>query len=221
MSSGSVIVQFGVRASAMRVTAPSSPTIQTLRGAQSRSTYQTFSGSGISWLSAPFFQPVTASEPQMTAGPSPQDGSRVRMIGASARARLVRVHLAAVDHALLEDVGVQSLAGLRLAAGVGVPGVVFPGRLFREAVVGVVAGLEVDVADRLARLELEGLRRPLQIAGRQHLRVRLLPGPGSRVLGIHDAMHCDQQGQDANAAFYGTACRNYVFTPATTRDVSM
>ncbi len=126
--------------------------------------------------------------------------------GGVRRARLIRVHLAAVVYALLEDVGLHRLAGRRLAAGVGVPGVVLPGRLLREAVVGVVAGLEVDVADRLARLELEGLRRPLQIAGRQHLRLRLLPGPPGHVLSIHYAVRCNQQGQHGNAAVYSIRC---------------
>src|SRR5512133_4208488 len=76
--------QFGVRASGIRVTAPSGPTIQMLRGAQLRSAYHTLSGSGMNGLLAPRFQPETVSEPQMTAGPFPQEGSRVNTIGVSA-----------------------------------------------------------------------------------------------------------------------------------------
>src|SRR4051812_21483255 len=68
----------------MRVTSPLVPTIQTFRGAQFRSTYQTFSGSGIDVVVAPRRQPVTCSEPQITAGPEPQAGSRVSVMAASA-----------------------------------------------------------------------------------------------------------------------------------------
>src|SRR5690242_20982636 len=84
ISSGSVMVQFGVRASVIRVTCPFFATIQIFRGAQSRSTHQTFSLSGINEFSEPRRQPVTCSDPQITAGPEPHAGSRVRMIGASA-----------------------------------------------------------------------------------------------------------------------------------------
>jgi len=41
-------------------------TTQTLRGAQSRSAYQTFSRSGIDGLSATLLQPLATSDPQMT-----------------------------------------------------------------------------------------------------------------------------------------------------------
>ena len=77
--------------------------------------------------------------------------------------------LAAIDHALFENVRVRAFAGLCLAGGAGIPGVVFPGCLFRLAVGGVVAAVEIDIAYRLARLELKGPRRPFQIAGRQYL----------------------------------------------------
>jgi len=69
------------------------------------------------------------------------------------------------------------VAGLRPAGGGGIPWTVPPGRLLRETVVGIIAPLEVDVADQLARLVLEGMWPPLQVARRQHLRLRLLPGP--------------------------------------------
>ena len=36
---------------------------------------------GMSWCVTPFFQPVMRSDPQRTAGPWPQLGSRVRRIG--------------------------------------------------------------------------------------------------------------------------------------------
>ena len=166
MSSGSVIVQFGVRARGMRVTAPSGPTIQTLRGAQLRSTNQTFSGSGMRVLSAPL-SPArnrfrTADDGRAFAPgrvPGQDDGS-------AGGAGLIGVKLAAVVDPLFEDVGVNAIAGRRAPGGVGVPGMVLPGRDLREAVVGVVAGVEVDVAGRVARLERKGPWRPFQVAGR-------------------------------------------------------
>jgi hypothetical protein len=80
-SSGLERFQLGVRASGMRKESPSVRTSQTLRGAKFKSAHQTFSGSGMSLCVAPFFQPVMSSDPQRTAGPRPQTGSRVRRIG--------------------------------------------------------------------------------------------------------------------------------------------
>ncbi len=68
--------------SGMRRKSPSLRTSHTPRGAKFKSAHQTFSGSGTSRFVAPFFQPVMRSEPQRTAGPWPQPGSRVRRIGA-------------------------------------------------------------------------------------------------------------------------------------------
>src|ERR1043166_3022217 len=73
-SSGLETFQFGVRARGMRVITPSLTTTQTLRGAKLRSAHQTFSGSGISARLAPFFQPLTRSDPHSTASPLPQAG---------------------------------------------------------------------------------------------------------------------------------------------------
>src|ERR1041385_8821308 len=61
-SSGLETFQFGVRARGIRVMAPSFPTLQTLRGAKSRSAHQTFSGSGISLCAAPFVQFLRSEE---------------------------------------------------------------------------------------------------------------------------------------------------------------
>ena len=76
-------------------------------------------------------------------------------------ARLMGVQLAPVVDALLEHIGVRPLAGRCLAAGAGVPGVVLPGTLLREAVVGVVAALEVDIADRLRPAGTRRARAPI------------------------------------------------------------
>jgi hypothetical protein len=54
--------------------------------------------------------------------------------------------------------------------------VVFPRRLGGGAVVLVVAGIEVDVAEGGALVEAEGLWGPLEIAVGEDLGVGLLPG---------------------------------------------
>src|ERR1043166_1517141 len=84
-SSGLETFQLGVRANGIRAMAPSLPTVQTARGAKSRSDHQTFSGSGISLRVAPLDQCAMRSDPLSTASPRPQPGSLVRRIGFSAR----------------------------------------------------------------------------------------------------------------------------------------
>src|SRR3954454_7275334 len=80
-SSGLDTFQFGVRARGMRVMVPFLPTLQMLRGENSRSAHQTFSGSGMFLSVAPFVQRMTRSDPERTASPVPHAGSLVRRIG--------------------------------------------------------------------------------------------------------------------------------------------
>src|SRR5262249_24293824 len=79
-------------------------------------------------------------------------------------AGLAHGQLAAVIDAALEDVGVDAAAGPGFAGRLGVPGVVLPGRLPGGAVVFVIAGVKVDVAEGAPVLEAEGPGGPLQVA---------------------------------------------------------
>ncbi len=56
---------------------------------------------------------------------------------------------------------------------------VFPWRLVGGAVVFIIAGVKVDVADRGTLFEAEGLRGPLEIALGKDLGVGFLPGESS------------------------------------------
>ena len=189
------------------MTAPSLPTIQTLRGDQSRSAYQTLSGSGICGLSAPCFQPVTASEPQMIGRP----GAPGRVAGQDDRLRLgagfAGVQFAPIVHPLLEHVGVTPLHAFALSVAFGSQGWCFQGVSRVRPSFEVGARIEVDVADRPARLELERMRRPLQVAGGQHGRVRLLPGIlirlAARFGGVQVSRGEAEQQQDERDSVHG------------------
>src|SRR5262249_52317670 len=76
-------------------------------------------------------------------------------------AGLAHGQFAAVIDSAFEDVGVDPATSLGLAGRLGVPGVVLPWRLEGGAVVLVVAGTEVDIADGGAFVEAEGLWGPL------------------------------------------------------------
>jgi len=82
----------------------------------------------------------------------------------------------------------NALAGLGLAGGAGVPGMVLPGGLRRLAVLGVVAGGKVDYsAPEAPFFENERLRRPFQRAVGQDLCLGLLPGINGGGLGLGSA----------------------------------
>ena len=116
-------------------------------------------------------------------------------------AGLAHGQFAAVIDAAFEDVGVDTATDLGLAGRLGVPGVVFPGRLVGGAVVLIIAGVEVDVAEGGTLFEAEGLWGPLEVAVGEDLGVGFLPGegfagPGGRA-GDGEEVAGQQYGGDA------------------------
>src|SRR5208282_1723463 len=85
---------------------------------------------------------------------------------------------AAVIDTALEDVGVDTATDPGLAGRLGVPGVVFPGRPVAGAVVLIIAGIEVDVAEGGTLFKAEGHWGPLEVAVGEDLGVGFLPGEG-------------------------------------------
>ena len=111
---------------------------------------------------------------------------------------------AAVDHASLEDVGLNAGALCRLTPCLRVPGVVFPG-LCPVARVVIVAVFVVDVAERTAGLKHKRQGRPFEVACRGDLRMGLLPGEALSVGG--GCRHGCQDGcrQDGEKQLYDTS----------------
>ena len=97
-------------------------------------------------------------------------------------AGLANHQFAAIRHAALEDIGVDALGRSRAGASERIPRMVLPGLLARAGV-GVAASFVVDVTNRVARRVDKRLRFPLQVAGRQHSDLGILPRPGRPLAG--------------------------------------
>ena len=87
----------------------------------------------------------------------------------------------AINHAAFEDVGVHARQRGGPARGQRIPRVALPGSVRGVTRVRVVAGFEINVPDRVTRLECERPRFPGQVAPGIHLGVGLLPGPARRL----------------------------------------